>query len=163
MTTRQTVFAFLLLVGINSMAFASTGALKIVCGDLQASYIGTDLSQDFLQAYLSRDQAAEYEEMGFKKAFGGRNCGLNRYDSETEFDVVVITKHRKLLIRDTLGPMGIVDGVLNLKGDVESIKNGVILTGTSSGLSNASKTVQGTLTTDRASDSSPVLVIIRSK
>lgn len=157
----KTLFAFVLMTSMTSMASAS-GSIKIECGDFQKAYIATDLSQEFKDAYLSRSQAEKLEEAGFTHAYAGRNCGLDRFDNnETSYEVVLLTKKRKLVIEDALGALGIVGGEFSVSGNLDLLKSGVVLSGQPGSLSNTMNTVQATLETKRASDSSEVLVIIR--
>lgn len=150
-----------LLALTASQAFAGS-MTTIECGDVQASYVDTDLSSQFKNDFLSTQQIAQLKSQGFDRLYAGRNCALGAWDGGgTSFEVLIATKQNHFLIRDYLGSLGIVGATINLSSGNLDLKSGLVLTGKSEYLKNADGSVNAELSLARTAAGDPVVLIIR--
>ena len=120
-----------------------------------------DLSADFRDTYLTEHDRNNLEENGFDNLYGGRNCGKDRYDSQEEYEVLFATQTYHPLVRDLLGPMGIVGAKIQLSGaSKEDLQKGIVLTDAKKGmLTDASGKIKVTFKSSRNFLGSRLLII----
>jgi hypothetical protein len=134
--------------------------ITVVCGDVSAEYynMGYDLSPDFTTQFVVLPQA----DVG-KVLLAGRNCGLDRFDSETKFEVMLMTDKKHTLIRDFMGPFGIVSATIKVSNvTLEQLSEGVVLSGLPAALKSAEGGI-GSISSARAPVGENLSVVIRKK
>lgn len=110
-------------------AQAQSSAVTIQCGDLNEAYVDMDLSESF------REQFANEEDTSYDYLVAGRNCGLGSWESNEEYEVLVMFKKKALGDYVGLGPFTIKPLDIKFYGDSETILSkirnpkGVVLSG----------------------------------
>ncbi|HEX4925493.1 MAG TPA: hypothetical protein VFV50_15475 [Bdellovibrionales bacterium] len=155
----------LVLAAMVTMLCSGAFAMErtnIVCGDVQKAYVEMDLSAQFKSDY--RSTVEQYGSAGYDVAFAGRNCGVGSYVGNPEFEVLLLMKRTHPMIRDLLGPMGIISAEIEvLNSTSEALLKGVVLVGTRGRLVNQAGETVARLSLRRVKGWDDVVLIIRQK
>ncbi len=65
-------------------------AVKINCGDVNKGYTETDFSATFKEDFYSESDQEFYNKQGYKYHIAGRNCALNHWQNDLEFEVLFL-------------------------------------------------------------------------
>lgn len=165
---KSTILSLIFLLSAFNVHASSTPNSTIVCGDTNSAYATSemqDLSEYFVKDHLSLSDRADYKQQGYKYIIAGRNCGLNSYDSETQFEVLFLFQGKNTLkelidlsIFSVFGAKIVFNGSLD-----ENLKSDLVLDGDSKELL---QEVDGTLIAAKLESgrgSGKVKVIIRQK
>ena len=152
-------FAILSLMTMSLAAFANSSdkTKGIVCNAIDSAVYG-DLSDQFRQEHLADVQS--YAKMGYVYTYGAgvRDCSLYGIDKVNKFEILLLMKRDKVLVRDYVG--GVVMAKVRISGEYNSAKEDLILSGNSMHLISRAG-VRGTIETARIDKDDDVIVILR--
>jgi hypothetical protein len=156
------------MLAFSSLAHAENA--KIICGHTDKANIARDLSAGFAADYLTAEKLEEYARLGYDEVTNLVNCTLGE-DGSVDVEGVILSMRTRMLLRDSMGPFGIVGAEIDLNlslneidKTVETLANGIVMNGTSSRLTSTQDSgLQGSLSTSRIKHGDGVIVILRSE